>query len=447
MRKLFTISLRSLWLLAITIFLMACSESRDEGYVNPIFIDSPNDLAGNLDSLRQVGIRNAVKKAYQMTDIVFTPRRTFKGHKTYSEGVNYKGMVYSSVKEINTFVGEDISFHTFMTAIHNPRSRIYTDEISKAPYHGKNAHSYYGTVCSGLVGYALGLEENYRSYDLSITEKMESIEPVADSIQIGDVIWQPGHVTLITDVERDGKGFVGRVEVSEAISSGARRYWKSAENVNASFGKGYRLLRYKEFEKNQYYQPQTSFVAVGDERLESFVYNDDICPDKGDKSCYRTDEPIVLNVSERTKEVEIFKDSHLYASLVPDGDHNVAIDGLKCGYYSARAISEGNVSDSVSWIVVDAEVRVDKNLNLVYFESSIAHPVYYEFCDVSGFRPENYKQIYTHVFTDDEIKNGYVRVSPPSNSADGKGRVYKYVKVHFECEYGRIINTPIDWFN
>ena len=44
-----------------------------------------------------------------------------------------------------------------MTAIHNPRSKIYTEKLDQSPYHGYNCKAYYGTVCSGLVSYALGI--------------------------------------------------------------------------------------------------------------------------------------------------------------------------------------------------------------------------------------------------------------------------------------------------
>ena len=75
-----------------------------------------------------LGAINAVKKAYQMTDITFTPLQSIAYNiGTYQANVTYKGMIYSSVKELGTFVGPNVSFHTFMTAIHNPRSRIYTD--------------------------------------------------------------------------------------------------------------------------------------------------------------------------------------------------------------------------------------------------------------------------------------------------------------------------------
>ena len=113
-----------------------------------VFLCCAQNPKGNLvDDVPTQGALNAIKKAYQMTDIMFIPRGTFvanSGKKVYYGGEKYQGLGYSSVKEIDTYVGMDVSFHTFMTAIHNPRSVIYTENVSKPPYHGKNCAAYYG---------------------------------------------------------------------------------------------------------------------------------------------------------------------------------------------------------------------------------------------------------------------------------------------------------------
>lgn len=114
------------------------------------------------DPGRILGASNALKKAYQMANVVFYPRGNFSANNSnqYSMGKRYEGLVYSSTKEINTYIGEDISFQTFMTAVNNVKSKLYTEKLNESPYHGVNCRAYYGTVCSGLVNYALGLKEN-----------------------------------------------------------------------------------------------------------------------------------------------------------------------------------------------------------------------------------------------------------------------------------------------
>ena len=142
----------------LTLLFLSCSSKED---VFPNIIEK--NSADKLSSLLEIGSLNAVKKARQMTDISFTPLKPIEAnHRTYKSGKKYTGLIYSSVKEIGTYVGPNITFHTFMTAIHNPRSKIYTEKINELPYHGTNCKAYYGTVCSGLVSYALGIQ--YGSY-------------------------------------------------------------------------------------------------------------------------------------------------------------------------------------------------------------------------------------------------------------------------------------------
>ena len=423
---------------------MGCSHDEFEDW--EINKRSQNPIILN-DSLRFMGALNAVKKAYQMTDIRFVPKADIAANSMiYHQDHTYKGMIYSSTKEINTYIGEDVSFHTFMTAMNNSRSKLYTDKINHAPYHGSNCCAYYGTVCSGLVCYALGLKENYRSYDFVVSDKMYEIpNPCSDSIQVADVIWQPGHVVLVTDVKKQDDGSVVEVEIAESASGGTSRYVRGAEIVNSYFDKGKKLLRYIELEKNVDYVPWNQFVAVGDEVLEPFTYNVFICPDKGDKSCYRTDEDVILNLSQNGGVLEVFRDDVLIETISFVNDLDICLKGLEIGDYKARVYYGGSASDFVFWKVLDTRVSIDYNSNRIYFDSVNAKPVYFEFCNIAGFRPEDYGGVYTHSFTEDDLRRGYVNVTPPSSSADKKKRTYEYVKIHFECEYGRIVNAPIKW--
>ena len=161
-----------------------------------------------------------------MTDLEFTPLNPIgQCSGTFEPGVTYKGIMYSSVKEIGTYVGSNVSIHTLMTAINNPRSKIYTEDISQPPYHGTNCRSYYGTVCSGLVSYALGI--NYGSYDFPVSALMKEVDSCPDSIQVADVLWKSGHVALITDIVKDENDNVSKLEISECIGVGCKRYYRN----------------------------------------------------------------------------------------------------------------------------------------------------------------------------------------------------------------------------
>lgn len=433
---------RPICFLLLALFLSGCSTT-------DIFSEQSAWRGDVNDPLRAIGASNAVKKAYQMADVVFYPKADFSANsRNYSAGTRYTGLVYSSVKEINTYIGTDVSFHTFMTAVNNPKSKLYTERLNESPYHGINCRAYYGTVCSGLVSFALGLKDIYSSYDFAISEKMYTVpEANADSIMVADVIWQSGHVALVTQVLRDSENRTIEIEITEAIQSGVRRKKNSAETINQYLSGSKRLLRYRNLDHNTEYIPQTNFVAVEGEVLQNFQYNDDICPDKGDKSCYRTDENIILNTSKAGMSVEIYKDEMLINVLNSNAQGDVVLGKCEKGNYMARVATDGYNHSFVYWKVLDLDVRVDRANSRVYFNSSNSRPVYFEFCSIEGARVKDYKKVNTHLFTNEELQKGYIDVEPPSDIKDNNGRTYTYVKVHFECEYGRVINQPIEWYS
>ena len=395
-----------------------------------------------------IGAWNAVKKAHQMTDLPIYPVSTLYAHKTYQSGVEEKGLIYSSTKEINTSVGQDISFYTFMTALHNPRSLLYTERIDSSPYHGKNCRAYYGTVCSGLVTYALGFKITQRSADIPVADYMELVKNQdATGVRVADVLWKKGHVMLVTAVEREAKGGIGKIEYCESVGNGCRRcVLEDGMAFNQMLKKrNLKIYRYKYLFKNTSYVPINEFVAVEGETKLPFVYNEDICTSKGDKACYINGEIVVLNVAKGFKNVEIYKNKALYKTIRLGKVFDVSVPDLPYGDYQARAVNGKKKSDYVRWKVIDVNVKIDSDNNKIYFSSANATPVYYEFSDISGNRPTNKNRLYAAEFSDFDRKNGYVRVKAP-RKPNSKERCYTYVKVHFESDYGMVINKPINWF-
>ena len=398
-----------------------------------------------------IGAWNAVRKAHQMTDLPIYPVATLLAHKnkTYAAGIEEKGLIYSSTKEINTSVGQDVSFHTFMTALHNPRSLLYSERIDLPPYHGKNCRGYYGTVCSGLVTYALGFKITQRSADMPVADYMELVEnQSAEGARLADVVWKKGHVQLVTGIERGKDGKVERIEISESGVVGCQRFYMDRDSFNRMLQnkkKIKRLYRYKYLSRNTSYTPLCEFVAVDGETKLPFVYNDDICTSKGDKACFIVGENIVLNVAKGYKAVEIFKDSILYKTVKIGNTLDIAFSNLPYGDYQARAVDGKKKSDFTYWKVIDVNVRIDREKNRIYFSSANATPVYYEFSSISGGRPTNRKRIYAAEFTEKQIRNGFVTVKKPVLPTKEKPGC-PFVKVHFKCDYGMVINRPIDWF-
>ena len=91
-------------------------------------------------------------------------------------------------------------------------------------------------------------------------------------------------------------------------------------------------------------------------------------------------------------------------------------------------------------------VSIDKEKNRICFSSANAKPVYYEFSTIGGSRPTNKNRTYAALFTEEDLKNGYVKVQPPKKPEKGKSNIV-YVKVHFESKYGMSINKPLNWYD
>ena len=396
-----------------------------------------------VEDIPSQGAKNAIMRAYQMTDLVFTPLHSFYANPdmSYQKGKKYQGLVYSSVKETHTFVGMDVSFHTFMTALHNPKSVMYTENVSKSPYHGRNCGAYYGTVCSGLVTYALGMKVYKKTYDYPSCDLFELVEDQSSKgVRLADVINSGGHVQLVTGIRRNPhNNKAEEIEICEAVREGCRRVILSGEELDKLLSrkkKRRKLYRYKYLDSVRY-SPLTEFVTVGDEKRTPFKYNDDICTNRGDKSCYIIGDTVVLNITKGYKNLEIFKDSTLYKSIIVEKDADIILTDLPYGDYKARLVKGKNQSDYTYWKVIDAHVRIDTKNNTVRFNSSNAVPVYAEFCTLSGGRPS--KGVFE--LSDEDIRRGFVDVSSFTSSLEKKF----YMKVHFECDYGRVTNKAQKW--
>jgi hypothetical protein len=429
-------------LFILTFFFFGCSSGEDL-YSD---LDVTPDASSGKSSFSHLepGALNAVKKAYQLTEVTFTPLSAIEANsRVYSEGGKYKGMIYSSVKEIGTYVGPNVSFHTFMTAIHNPRSKIYTERLNALPYHGTNCKAYYGTVCSILVSYALGIF--YGSFDFPASELMEEVDcSNIDNVHVADVLWTSGHVALITNVLRNSEGHVKEIEICEAVQSGCRRYAVTSAKYSSLMSKSFKsIYRYKELYKNVDYTPAPEFVPVLDEVKAPFAYNDDLCPDKGDKTCYLEGENVVVYILQDYDFLLVLKDNEPYQQIDATTNKDVVLENLPYGDYKAAICKSQNkgMSDYVHWKVVNIELEPDRANSRLYFKSANAIPFHVHFASVSGQRKYPYTTLYSHSVTDEEKAQGYLEI-PQELTKKG----FPYVHFNFSTEYGKIEGKPLNWF-
>lgn len=368
-----------------------------------------------------------LERAYQMANVRWTPLDNipFNKNSFFLSGVKVSGVPYSSVKELNTYLFQDVSYYTFMTAVHNPRSVLYTDNISQPPYHGLNCGTYYGAVCSSSVMYALGFNIPFYADQIVQLPFMEKVEPqVVDSLKVCDIIWKSGHVQMVFDIEHQADSLY---KVTMFESSG-----KSAHI------KPYSIQDFKKmWEKNQYEAYRYKFISY-DERPESFndlpsiSYNDDLCPSKGDKSVYRDDDTITINIfNPNYSEIVLMKNGELVSSIAYKGDLH-KYEHLQPGLYSVFLQSGDNKTDSVSFEVIDTHVdfsvnETNRSISIYFSSSAVAD--FAALCTLDG------SSLYYPISNDDRAK-GYV-VVPKWNYPE------YYCKVIFKGKYGSMINHPI----
>lgn len=390
------------------------------------------------------GVINAVKKAYQLTDLRFVPQNIiYANGRSYLPGNEYQGMIYSSVKETGTWVGKSVSLYTFFTAVNNPRSKLYSVKLDEPPYHGTNCRSYYGTVCSSLVSYALGLDPGYGSYDFNNSGDMKDIRYSSpDSLRIADVLWRVGHVALITDVIKSKQtDRVSQVEICEATQDGCIKYYLSRDSFDELIGETFRsVFRYQKLTDNVQYSSCREFIPVLDEEPLTLQYRGLICADKGDRSCYLEGEDVILNVLSSYSRIDIYKDGAFYSSYASTLGMDLLLKSLSYGKYVAQVYTiEGN-TDLTEWIVVNHHVYSDAANSVVYFCSANSTPYNFSFTGISGSRSYPASRLYNHNFSEKEILDGKAIIPQEMTMAE-----CPYYMISFSTEFGIVSLMPQPW--
>lgn len=369
---------------------------------------------------------DVLERAWQMANVTWTPVNPVpkRGGGYYSSGNSVSGVPYSSVKEINTYLFQDVSYHTFMTAVHNPNSVLYTEDISQTPYHGLNCAPYYGGVCSSTVMYALGVNIPYYANQIKEQPFMHQLEQQeVDSLRVCDVIWKPGHVQMVFDVEHRADTLY-RITMFETSGNSA--------HITSYSAKGFKNL-WTTYEYVAYRRENIIYTPKPDD-FEGFApidYNDDLCPSKGDRAVYRTDDTITVNIfNSGYQEIVLQRGGREVMVDTYDGGTFQYTD-LEPGIYECYLQGGGAKSQAVSFEVIRTDVQVEtaNNGNLLIRFSSDATADYAAVCDIHG------SSQYYPISEEDRFR-GRIVVPAPVQSE-------RYCKVVFRGEYGTMINRPI----
>ncbi len=400
-----------------------------EVFDEEVFLEVSDSLSFNYEYLDTVMSNDVLKRAYQMATLKWSPVNPIPktGGGFYPKGKVVAGVPYSSVKEINTYLFQDVSYHTFLTAVHNPKSVLYSENISQNPYHGNNCAPYYGSVCSSSVMYALGIDIPYYTSQIIGLPFLEKLEyQVVDSLRVCDVIWKSGHVQMVYSIEHRADTLY-RISMFESSGQSAHitnytreqfmKMWRSGKYV------GYRFLNLRYSEETEEFKG-----------FDPIVYNDDLCPSKGDKAVYRTTDTVKIHIFNPSFDrIVISKDMSDEGVVSAVSGEEYSYYNLQPGIYSVSLLKNDGKSADVSFEIIETDVSCStyKNEYIVVNFHTSADPIYAALCDLSGD-----SSFYYHI-SDTDKERGYF-ILPRKNS----GSVL-FCKVVFKGEFGRIINAPV----
>lgn len=326
----------------------------------------PNRPAGSvLPRQKHAAERARILSHVRWTPVAGTMPNRSGGY--FEKGKEYTGVPYSSVRSEGRYIGFDISLRTFLAAVENPLSVLYTENLT-----GKvsNAATYYGAVCSSFTSYALqcGIPEVSRRYGPGISEGVVRIEPpVSQDVEAGDVIYTPhatpasgSHVEIVTAVTRDEAGRVTRVRVEESRPPTTKTTDYGPADFEAHLAKREKqLLRLTDLDRWR-----------GANRAESLRFpnyeadaatpaiNRALLLDLGDWVPYRKGDPVKFHVMDRdalgVKTLVIRRGERIVEEIALNGPGILERTFAECGDYSAQvAHAGGSVSQTCKFAVCD----------------------------------------------------------------------------------------------
>lgn len=382
------------------------------------------------DEPETMGQRACLARAAQLRDIKFTPVSNLVCvSNTYAAGMEVTGIPYSSTRLTDNFIGFNVSLHTFMTAMHNPKSVLYTVQTDEF-----NAKTWYGLNCTVFVSYCWDMFYHSATSIFPWLDCVEEVAvenmrlcdaPVASTDNGGTV----GHGVLITGIERDANGTIQYVTISHCTAvktiDGEQRYTYAERMTYTDFvanyitAQGYKIFRYKKL-WSAVYEP-SEYVPQFDEPEQSIAYSD-LNTTLGDKATFNVGESVTLNplVTTGYTAIKLYKDGAEVGSYSV-GD--VELTDLTAGEYVAVLEPEGDNSRT-SFIVDEAVVTKDGTRYL--FSSALGTPVRVVFKNSAGYT------LHAVDLTAEDVRNGYKDITYTVGAAD-------HICVPCKNDYGFVV--------
>lgn len=397
---------------------------------------------------------NDVKeRALLMSCVEWVPKHDIPNNLNhFDKGKDIVGLPYSSVKELQKFIGLDVSIYTFLTAVNNPYSLLYTEDVAKGNpcylggvYNGKNSHTFYGTVCSSFTAFCFGENNNYTSFNYrngQVPDYYLKPDQSIENVSPGDLFWCPGHVALITEVQKDNSGDIKTIELLESAGDKvyARKYTKSAFSLrmlgnsnpkNKAFLYRNKLIR-TSTNKSQNNIAHENISQI----LNSLsIKNQEICTWFGDRPCIGEWDRLMINFNKKNYDkIIISLNNEVIDTLdISNVEHSIEYKYKYKGLYKAQLASDSIISSNyTSFEVIDTRTKVNHNddgsLEIVFANDSDPEVVYW--VNKAG------EQHTFPITVPEKIKMDGKMVIEPCDKKDA------ILRVIYRGSYGRAINKP-----
>lgn len=392
--------------------------------------------------------KKAVEYARIMSRVKWTPVADGMPMRrgAFEAGTEYTGVPYSSVKHVGRYIGFDIFLKTFLAAVENPQSVLYTENLRGEV---TNAECYYGNVCSSYTSYALqcGIWYVSRVHGPPYRNGVSLVKSQsAQAAQVGDIIFTPprpgSHIEIVTEVTSDADGKVTHVRVEESWPRTTRNTNRTAAKFNSHIASRNRKL----------YRITDLDAWREENRAESFLFpnyaEDSATPtinrvlllDRGDWVPYQKGQPVKFNVMDRdaqgVKTLVIKRGESVVEEIDRPGNGIIERIFPTCGDYTAHCVmQDDSLSQTCEFSVCDLdfqlpaeEVTAGESWDLEFSSDNMNIIIAY-------FRTNANSYAQPMVFlSDEDRKNGKVVISADLIQDKGKAEVW----LIGENKYGRL---------
>ena len=366
------------------------------------------------------------------------------GH--FKKGKEYTGVPYSSVKSVGRYIGFDIFLKTFLAAVENLHSVLYTEDLSKTV---ENAAAYYGKVCSSYTSYALqcGIWYVSRHYSPVYREGVCLVEPQsAQAAKVGDIIYTApppgGHVEIVTAITRNDDGNVTHVRVEESCPPTTKNTNRSVAEFDSHITpERKKLYRITDLDAWRGLNKAESFLFpnYGEDSATPFI-NRVLLLDCGDWVPYRKDQAVKINVMDRdaqgVKGLVIRRGNTIVEEVEIRGKGVVERSFSTCGDYTAHCVmDDGSASQACEFSVSDfgfetpvEELLVGEPWEIAFTSDNMDVAIVYLYCEADQY---GHRTVFV---TDQDRRNGKVVIPADLVQAPGNWQIW----LIGENRYGRL---------